>query len=481
MERDGNRQQDPPRKDPIWDLLAERMERDDVPEKLLRRPRRPSAPKIAALGLALVIVSAALVLGLGREGRRMWPASEVDGQRAAGLADEDAVTAVGHVALVSGQAFLVREETRRPLIEGEDVRPGDAVETPGSGAAGITCFSGPALVVQDGARLVLAGRSEHGMHVELDRGELAAHVPAGTGTGLRVSAGNAEVRVRGTLFTVRAEAGQITRATVVQGEIDVVRTGSREATRVSRSQSLDLGSWTVAEGGVEPSALAHLETIADFSLTPVVEDPATPEAAGAERSLTERIRQALDDGDIDRALALVEGHGTATGTTDFLLAAAETYRRAGRFEEAAALFLDVAATSQGRKAEKALIRAAELHLRKLGDPARAAEIAESYLARFPQGHHLADAFYLGGIACIKSGKPARGRTLLESYLAAFPQGAEATRVHLALARILVLDVKNCAAAASHIEAVRARAAGTPLAVQADKLASICLQGGKAQP
>jgi hypothetical protein len=473
---------EPTRKDPIWDFVREQMAREGAPEKSMRRSRRPSPVKITALAVVLLVVGASVVIGLNRSSMRVWPAQ---GTRVAG---QDEIVAqrgaVAGVALVEGKAYLVREGARTPLAVGEELGPGDVVETSTHGAAGMEYFAGPVVVVEGDARIGIQANTEEGVRVGLVRGVLAASVPGGRGTGLRVVAENAEVRVTGTVFTARAERGRITEAAVASGTVEITSRATGKVTRVARSERLDVRTWTLEAGTPDEEALAHLARIAAISTGPAVQEPPDHDVADAPAvqdrgpTIAERIREALDAGDVEEALRLVEEHGTGSGGPAFLMAAAETYRRAGRWQEAADLFLRAAEDSKGRNAEKALVRAAEIHLRKLGQPARAAEIAEGYIERFPVGHHLDDALYFGGIAHLKSGQPAKGRSLLERYLEVFPSGAQATKVHLALAKILVVNMNDCAAAAAHIDAVRTRAAGTPLADQAGKLAARC---AKEQP
>jgi TolA-binding protein len=190
-------------------------------------------------------------------------------------------------------------------------------------------------------------------------------------------------------------------------------------------------------------------------------------------SLEDRIQQALDHGDLDAAVALVEKHGSSQKGALFHLLAGDVFRRASRWPEAADAYLAAAVAGHGKKSERAYLRAVEIFLRKLDDPDRAAELVEAYLKRFPSGSHLDEALYLGGVVNSKRGDFERARALFESYLEKYPAGAQAVRVHLGLAKILVVKMSSCGAAVPHIQAVETKAPGTSMAAEARKLSARC--------
>jgi hypothetical protein len=307
--------------------------------------------------------------------------------------------------------------------------------------------------------------------VGLVYGTLAARVPPDRGSQLRVTGTNAELLVRGTVFSVSADRGRLTDATVSKGEVEV-RTKLDRSVRIGRNRSLDVKAWSVRDGKPRTSALSHLAKI-----TPGVAVPQEPrpceisiKAIPKPVSITDKIQKALDQRDDVTAVKIADQNKGSKSVT-FNLLSGEAYRRVGRWQDAADAYMAGAEAGAGKRAEKAMLRAADITLRKLLKPAKAAKIIDAYVSRFPSGGYMDEALYLGGVSNSKSGNYKKARKQFGAYLNKYPAGDQAGAVHLALAKILALKMADCASAQKHIKA--AKASGKHLAAQAEKLSAHC--------
>jgi TolA-binding protein len=421
-----------------------------------------------------VLVVAAAAAALSTAGHRT--AGGAEPFRAAG-GDEVASpgsAAVARVALAEGGPVLVRAGRRTILAETDEVRAGDTIEGPEGSAVGLSYADGTALVMEGEARLNVREADGSGIRVGLVYGTLAARVPPGSreGAPLRVSGSNATLVVRGTVFTVSAERGHLTGAAVSEGTVEVRSRTDDRVVRVGRLERLDMRDWSVSEGRPDASALARLARITSGVEVPCAEEASgTGEQPGAKApSVADRIRNALERGDVDAAVALADKHGSVRSLA-FLMAAAEAYRRAGRWSDATDAYLAGAGAGKGKMAEKAMLRAADITLRKLLEPKRAASIIDDYLARFPTGSHLDEGLYLGGMANTRSGNYKKARSQLETYLARYPGGAQVMQVHVTLAKIYAFKMSDCASASKHIAAVKSK--GKAMADEAAKIEARC--------
>jgi tetratricopeptide (TPR) repeat protein len=469
--------------DPIWSFLQEELKDPDrlLGRRELKRGWRPDPYRIAGLATAVVLIvaSVGLVTSLGTrpgDSTVVLPGIRItagDGSAA------QSTTLRARVDLLEGMTVVVRSGRKVILQHGDEVLRGDALEnTPGS-SVGIAYPGGLALVLDGEGRIEIREADPGGVHVRLSQGVLAARVPprpaSETRTTLRVEGENAELRVKGTVFTVRADRGRLTDAAVASGEVEVKRKEARATFRLGRQSKLDMRKWVVEAGTPDTSALGRLARITGG--VEVQAATAAPEETDASAprppTVIERIQKALKAGNVEEAVKLVEKHGKGQKGASFNLLAGEAYRRAGRWSQAADAYLAGAKASEGKKAEKAMLRAADIQLRKLKKPIQAAKIIESYLARFPSGSHLDEGLYLGGVAHSKCGSYKRARGLFEKYLSKFPGRGQALQVHLALAKIKAVKMGDCAGASKHIKAVQSKAAGSVMAKEADKIAARC--------
>jgi hypothetical protein len=468
-----------PETDPIWEFLREQMQDEAILERRdLRRGWRASPLKIAGLAVALVVVSGSIGLLTAHGFREDRP--QISGRTIEiAVMDENLPgnrEMTGRVSLLEGSVVLARDGRRVILSEGDQIEDGDWVESSKGSALGISFPNGLAVVLDGEGRLDIWQIHTRSVHMGLGGGVLAARVPPPENgepvMSMRVEGSNASLTVRGTVFTVAARNGRLTDAAVSTGTVDVQRMGKGRVFRVKRTKTLDMMTWSVEEGQPDAHALGRLARITSGVVVPRTPVQAeTIDEQVEHLTLVARIHRLLAAGDVEGALVLVEKNGKTHKGASFLMAAGEAYRHAGMWAQAAQAYLDGAQVGQGKKAEKAMIRAADITMRKLGKAQEASKIIDAYLKRFPDGRHLDEALYLGGVAYAKSGNYKRARSMFESYLVRFPTGAQAKRVHLALAKILVLKMSDCSAATFHIKAVQA--GGGVLGAQAGNLALKC--------
>jgi hypothetical protein len=460
-----------PGPDPIFEFLRSHVETAGARGgRGMRRGWRPSPARIG--GIAAVVVVIAAGIGLLATRRATDEATSGAGAMEVARAAEPAAEAVAaRVVLVEGSSVLLSRGRQTILAESDQVVPGDTVVS--EGAVGISYPDGKTLVMSGQARLNVREAGPDGVSVGLVFGTLAARVPEGSeGAPLRVVCTNAVVTVRGTVFAVSADRGRLVSASVSEGQVEVRSRRGAHAASVGRMERLDVQTWQVAGGSPDVAALERLARIASGVVVPEQAPGKEPEEAGARHlTLVERILKALREGNVELAVGLVEKQGKGQKGADFLSAAGEAYRRAGRWAEAVQSYLGAAKASSGKKAEKAMLRAADIELRKMQEPLAAADVIESYLVRFPAGELLDEALYIGGVSHSRAGNHKRAVGLFEKYLRSYPKGAQAARVHLALAKIQALKLSDCASASKHLKAVKA--SGGVLADEAAKVQKAC--------
>jgi len=155
-----------------------------------------------------------------------------------------------------------------------------------------TLPTGDRVAATPGAELQFVSLSRAERRIEVRRGEVLFDVlPLGTGERFEVHAPHAIVRVRGTVFSVRA-AGDHAEVRVYEGEVDVERDdgshallGAGEMLRSDRSETsaataaaLDVQGRAAAAVRIERARTARAEAT---RATPPVEAPAQPQGAGA--------------------------------------------------------------------------------------------------------------------------------------------------------------------------------------------------------
>jgi hypothetical protein len=467
-----------PGPDPLLDMLKEHFE-DADPSRIrgMRRGRKIAPARIAGVAAAIVVLAAgaAVLSTVGLGGPREAEQIQASAGHAPG---ETQAAAVARVALAEGKAVLVRSGKSTILAETDEVRAGDTLEGREGSAIGLSYADGTALVLSGEGRLNVREADGSGIRVGLVYGTIAARVPPGSrkNAPLRISGMNATLVVRGTVFTVSAERGRLTSAAVSEGTVEARSVTDEKVVRVKKLEKIDMSTWSVSEGRPDASALGRLARITSgVEIPPDEAVEETPAASGQKPlSIAERILKALEKGDVDAAVELADRHSTKS--VPFLMASAEAYRRAGRWSDAADAYLAGGRTGKGKRAEKAMLRAADITLRKLLEPKKAAAIIDEYLKSFPAGSHVDEGLYLGGVASSRSGSYKKARKMFETYLAKYPKGTQAPQVHLTLAKLLVMKMSDCAGASKHIKAVKGKS--KVMAKEAAKLETECAMNKK---
>ncbi len=519
-------------RDPIGEYLGEKLRdvREPFPEQAapVRRRSLAKIAGLAAAGLLVVAGGAWVVSGLlasakGAADSRITGGTdqgEVQGRPSTG--QDEAGAEVGRVVLVHGSVGLLRGHTRSTAAAGDALREGDAVVTADDSAAGLSLTasaSRASLVVLGGSSRMRVAVASHASvptpapvssntpTVVLEQGNLAASVSQGDtgGGGPRFETSSAVVTCRDAVLALEAgREGALVGVSVAEGEATVLRKQDGKAFRVGRGWSLDGRTWSLAPGEPEERIIARLEALVALERAFEDEDDgdggtsaggggsATAAGAGGAKhdGLVARIRQALADGDVDLAIDLVEIEGAGRKDAAFLVAAADAYREAGKWKSAADTYVSAAGGTDGKEAERVLLRAAEIKLRKLGDAAGAVAVIEEYLERFPAGVYLDEGLYLAAAIRSKLGDKARARESYEAYLAKFPDGVQAVKAHVALAQILAGGGgggggaggkgKDCAGAMAHVAAAAGggKAVGPALAAEIAKVEAVCGKGGE---
>lgn len=473
--------------DRIGRFLADELRQGDSldPEGMRRgyRPARARVVTVAVVLLALGGIVTALALKQERAGEQTTRPQQVVPVANKEAPEPSPVVQAGRVALATGTQWIFRTSMLQTLRVGDEVHVGDVVKTTDGAAVGIRWEDGTSVVLHDQGEMRIESMRSDEVRVSLLEGILAARSPGEPGSvRLVVSGRNGQLRARDAVFTVRAGKGSIVRADVLEGQIRAHR-GKDEGMSIPAGAGLDGGSWST-----RPEAACHMDALNRLSSfvpgfrvpTPSV-GPADPDASSQDAStaapsspsLEARIQQALDAGDLQEAVRLVESKDVAEGSASFMFLAGEVYRRAQKWDKAAQAYQLAASSSSGKKAQMALLRAAEIHLRKLDDVFSAAAAIDDYLSRFPDGQMLDQALFTGGVVHTRAGNVDRALELLGQYLAKFPQNPQCTRVHLMMAKLLAGKKGNCKAATPHLNAVLTVSREGTLADQARDVAHKC--------
>lgn len=435
--------------------MREQIERqlDSLPPSALERRVRPSPPRIAAL--ALILVGASISI---------WYLARPD--------DSDGPTSSTSPALVL-EARQARNASGEAWSEGDPVDEGDEMAVGGDGKIVVRFASGPTLVLGRSGRMVIERARGASRCVRLHEGSVRVSVPEETGAGsIEVTGRNARVKAVSTRFVVKARGGLLTETRVESGSVTVAYRGSEEVRKVSRGQRLVIhdearerlavGTETEPAGAMEPET-GETEEIEK-------EAPSRVETAA---SVLADIRDALKEGDTQKAVALVAKHEDSLGNRpDFMLVSADVYRRAGMFQESVALYLELADKGGGKRSEVAFLRAAELQYREIKDASAASKTLDRYFASHPAGKLADEALVLAARVSISMKKYEKALGLLQSYLDRYPEGSAAAWAHLKTGWILEVHLGSCDRARPHLIEASKTGSGK-IASSADKLLDAC--------
>jgi TolA-binding protein len=423
---------------------------ESLPPSAFEKRVRPSPPRIAALALVVVCLSASIWY-VATRGDEPGPPAQ------------------------AGPALVV--EAMHATCSGVDLGAGDAVDEGDELVVGeggklvVRFFSGHALVMGRPGRMVIERADEAMRSVRLHEGSVRVSVPGKRGS-IEVVGLNARVTAVSTRFVVRARDGMLTETRVERGSVSVAFAGSGEVRTLRAGERLAL-----VDGKPEPVVAAADEPPVQVE-EPVVEEPEEiekqgpkPEAAAA--AAIAEIRGELKAGNTQAAVDLVGKHQASLGgRTDFLLLSADVYRRAGMIDQAVALYLGLAGKSKGKHAEVALLRAAELQYRELGDAATASKTLDRYFASYPSGKLADEALVLAARVSISMKKHDEALGLLETYLERYPEGSAAAWASLKAGWILQVHLGSCDRARPHL--LKAKQIGSgKIASSAGKLLEAC--------
>ena len=323
------------------------------------------------------------------------------------------VAAFGGVVALAAAVMLVVWLARRGAEPSGTEAPARVVTR---ASATTVSFADAAIEVAPDSALLMSGGVERGATIVLERGRAGFHVaPRRQSAAFTVVAGSAVVRVVGTRFEV-ARQGEAIEVAVREGEVDVrylgqvhrVSAGSHwrspepAAAAVQRETLLDGGVGGASDEGGVGSANDEASDDNESSLRREAAaqaakkaERALARAQAAEKETAEREKAAEKEAaEREKAAAQAAAAAQAKATSRELAQRAAGFAAAAKLEsgspaEAIRRYLELAKRDDlwGRNA---LYAAARLAL-DVGDKARAAALAKSYLSRFPDGPNAPDA------------------------------------------------------------------------------------------
>jgi TolA-binding protein len=373
---------------------------------------------------------------------------------------------------------------------------------PLAGPDGLLVRTGTSTVEQRGR--LAAVRAERGVLTEVTAVRGSARVISASGEVVRVAEGTSMDATTGStrsmdkgvsglvaLLDLLDTDGERSGLTVLSDIPATVSVDGRSVGSTPLTLLLTEGRYAVSVSG-QGSGLLHSEQVevvygreslvvveaemASLDVGPEVEpdEEGTPAGTKPRTDIVSRIREALAEGEMDEALALVEKHVSARKSDPaFMTAAGDTYRKLGRYSDAVDAYLAAATSGKGKASEKAYLAAARITLEKLRDPGRAELILGAYWKGFPAGFYVNEARFLNARLFVKQKRYDQARGSLEALLAASPKGYLATKARLLLGSILVTYMGDCGSAMPHLKAVQKAAPGGKYADEAARFMGLC--------
>lgn len=429
------------------DLLGETAGAMEDPWLATRPRRRALSPwritAVAAPVAAAVAVVVALAAILGMDHRPGGESKDSPGAVAEAPAGQQESVAPGTVADDQDpsprEPATVQEETRLTTTAGEQL---------------VRSFKG-------GLRLSLSGQGDvlvqrtgtNAYRLALRSGVLVGDVPH-TDPRMRVDvvADNMQVRVTGTLFSVEACDGRITRVEVERGQVVVENTLTRETRTLTTDQQLEVEPVAVSHRPADSPSLL-MSFLVEIPMDEVLAKQDDPSVAHHAHKKTPASKQAPEKASpYDKAMQL---------------------RKEGNYEEAVQAFLSAAAITAGITQERCYYQAASLSLVKLDDPARTITLSSSYMKMFPKGFFVEEVMLLMARAHLKASEPEKARSVLVDYIETYSDGSHQALAHLLLGKIFATTYGNCKSAESHLLYVEQSEPGTAWATQARKILDYC--------
>jgi transmembrane sensor len=323
--------------------------------------------------------------------RRMWRGIERRGEKRKPSFWSGALAAAAAFALVLVGWFAVRRHSDDGLLKlssGEN----PALLESAIGSRAVTMTDGSAIEIGAGARLEVLRNDGSSFVTALRRGTTTFQVRPGGPRRWIVEAGLATVEVTGTRFSVQREPSFV-RVRVEHGTVVVRSEGLPGGfTQLTAGKSVELGARAPAERAEPPISPPppHEE---QSNATPAPKPSSTPADGDAIDALLAAADAARRSGNsaaaidhLQQVIARAPGHDPRRGMAALSLARLIMPSDPGR----ASRMLDESMADMPRGlAEDALARRVEAEARA-GHTEKAAELAEQYLQRFPDGHRADD-------------------------------------------------------------------------------------------
>ena len=301
------------------------------------------------------------------------------------------------VAAMGGTTWHTMKARTAGAIEGAVIESGSAAA--GQSPTSVTLADGSRIELGATTRARLTSARSSSVRIDLERGTLEVEATHVDGRTFVVGAGAYEVRVVGTHFSVRRDAGEEVSVRVDRGVVEVAATGGGEVRRLAAGER-----WSAPDGAsaVRPASTAEMPASApSVAFAPSAQSPAVVPASPAVNVAAVRHDETARDLFDEAQRARAEGRSSdAARAFDRLRRGFPRDPRAALSAfELGRLRLDVLGDPQG--AEEALRDAMALGpsspfredaearrveaLRRMGDAGACAAARTAYLARWPNG------------------------------------------------------------------------------------------------
>lgn len=291
--------------------------------------------------------------------------------------------------LVAAAAVLFFVFARRPHVDGVEAAASTSASGAGSAESKMALADGSEAVLHPDAAIIVEEQEPRRVRIAQQRGRVRYSVKPNPAREFSVKAGDATVRVRGTIFTVSV-SNDVLEVSVERGRIEVERDGTRRD--VSAGESIRLSSARTADGPASGDGAHAADAPTPSSAPSPTEPQARPRASSAADLLAQAdsARAAQKPAEAASALeAFVTTYPHDTRVPSALFSLGRVERSRGREAQAARAFERcLQAAPRGPLAEDALAEAASSYA-AAGMTERAATQARAYLDRYPAGSRIA--------------------------------------------------------------------------------------------
>jgi transmembrane sensor len=266
--------------------------------------------------------------------------------------------------------------------------------------------------------------SDGAVDVTLRGGRALFEITPNPARRFNVHAGPADVSVLGTEFFVQREATRV-RVEVVRGRVAVAYAGGSRLLTDGESNWFppsELSALALAASAPTPPAESATPAVSGISAQASVAGGAV--GLADPRAERRRFLDQATHGNYAEAYAAIERSPDVVGNSaNELMLAADAARLSGHLPEGVR-FLERVTREHARAsvAPLAAFTLGRMYLSQLGQPARAADAFELSLKLSPQGSLAEDALARAVESAASAGQAARARQLAELYLERFPHG-----------------------------------------------------------